>query len=125
MKAYRADVLLRRLFYGVYRLTVALWLFQETLKPEKTRKEATSGEIKNIFERIRCPRCKWRPLPSSRWFCGNCDDPEYFSEGCGTTWNTFTTRGRCPGCNHQWIWTSCLRCAAWSRHEDWYEKDQG
>ena len=35
-------------------------------------------------------------------------------------WNTFATRGLCPGCQHQWRYTSCLECAAWSLHEDWY-----
>jgi hypothetical protein len=42
-------------------------------------------------------------------------------DGCGARWNTFTTRGKCPGCRHQWQWTSCLRCLGWSLHEDWYE----
>jgi len=22
-----------------------------------------------------------------------------------------------------WRWTSCLRCAGWSLHEDWYEEE--
>ena len=49
------------------------------------------------------------------------DTPEPPFDGCGTSWNTFLTRGRCPGCRHQWQWTSCLRCHGWSLHEDWYE----
>jgi hypothetical protein len=75
------------------------------------------------FEGIRCPLCLWRPSASSLWCCASTGTPEPFVGGCGTSWNTFATRGRCPGCSHQWQWTSCLRCAAWSLHEDWYERD--
>ena len=46
----------------------------------------------------------------------------YTNDACGTAWNTFATRGRCPGCAHQWRWTSCLRCDQWSPHGDWYEE---
>lgn len=79
------------------------------------------GEI-DLFAGIRCPQCEWRPDTSSRWCC-QCDpaDPEPFFRGCGTVWNTFATRGRCPGCSHEWQWTSCLRCEGWSPHADWYE----
>jgi hypothetical protein len=73
------------------------------------------------FEGIRCPLCRWSPLPSSRWSCVWTDTPEPFFQACGTTWNTFATRGRCPGCRHQWQWTLCLECQQWSLHEDWYE----
>jgi len=73
------------------------------------------------FERIRCPLCSWRPTASSSWSCRADDTPEPPFDWCGTQWNTFTTRGRCPGCLHQWRWTSCLRCAGWSLHDDWYE----
>jgi len=70
---------------------------------------------------IRCPLCRWRPTPSSRWACFWIETPEPFFESCGTSWNTFETRGRCPGCGHHWKWTSCLSCGEWSLHEDWYE----
>ena len=50
------------------------------------------------------------------------DTPEPPFDFCLTSWNTFATHGRCPGCRHQWIWTSCLRCEEWSLHEDWYER---
>ena len=69
---------------------------------------------------IRCPICQWTPRKSSRWICWDCDYPEYFYAGCGTEWNTFETRGLCTTCRHQWIWTSCLFCGGWSRHEEWY-----
>jgi hypothetical protein len=45
----------------------------------------------------------------------------FFDGGCGECWNTFNTRGRCPGCGHQWRWTACLNCSGWSLHEHWYE----
>jgi DNA-directed RNA polymerase subunit RPC12/RpoP len=70
---------------------------------------------------IRCPQCDWRPSGSSRWCCIWYESPEPRFDACGAEWNTFTTRGRCPGCGHQWRWTSCLRCGEWSPHEDWYE----
>ena len=75
------------------------------------------------FSRIRCPICKWQPKPAHRWFCASCKYPEFFDAGCGMCWNTFSTRGRCPGCGHQWRWTACLNCAQWSLHEHWYEKN--
>ena len=74
------------------------------------------------FSRIRCPLCGWHPSRSSRWCCEGSEAPEPFFEGCGTLWNTFSTRGRCPQCHHQWRWTSCLRCHQWSLHESWYDR---
>jgi len=73
---------------------------------------------------IRCPLCTWHPESSSRWACLWIDTPEPFFQSCGTSWNTFTTRGRCPGCGHQWTWTSCLSCGGWSLHENWYERER-
>lgn len=61
--------------------------------------------------RIRCPRCKWRPQRSSRWWCS-----------CGHSWNTFDTHGVCPACAYAWLETACPSCHQWSRHEDWYAK---
>jgi hypothetical protein len=74
------------------------------------------------WQRIRCPLCAWHPSPGSQWSCQGARAPEPDFVGCGTVWNTFLTRGRCPGCAHQWRWTSCLRCGGWSLHEDWYER---
>ena len=102
-------------------LATAFRLFQDRLKPTQTPEKATARDKAKEFSHIRCPLCKWRPNASSRWYCGDCDYPEYFFEGCGTAWNTFTTRGLCPGCGHQWRWTICLSCQRWSRHEEWYE----
>lgn len=81
-----------------------------------------SDEADDQLEGIRCPRCNWRPTNSDRWSCYAVDTPEPPFEYCLTMWNTFETHGRCPGCQHQWMWTSCLRCSEWSLHEDWYER---
>ena len=75
----------------------------------------------DAFKGIRCPLCAWQPDASSRWSCEPMYSPEPPFKGCGTAWNTFATHGRCPGCSHQWSWTSCLRCHDWSLHEDWYD----
>jgi hypothetical protein len=80
-------------------------------------------ETQNV--RIRCPLCFWQPTAQSRWRCACINTPEPFFDACGAVWNTFTTRGRCPGCQHQWKWTNCVRCGGASLHEDWYEQDDG
>ncbi len=72
---------------------------------------------------IRCPLCHWRPSSHDLWFCADVGAPEYYLGGCGTAWNTFETRGRCPGCSHQWRWTVCHACERWSPHPDWYADD--
>lgn len=58
---------------------------------------------------IRCPRCNQSPSPEDRWLCK-----------CGHRWNTFETRGLCPGCNYQWEITACLVCGESSPHAEWY-----
>jgi hypothetical protein len=98
-----------------------LWLFKRgpsTLEHLETNLDRDDDD--EIFERIRCPLCRWQPSASSQWSCYSGDGPEPPFAACGTTWNTFATRGRCPGCAHRWRWTSCLRCHEWSPHEDWY-----
>ena len=79
-------------------------------------------KAKDEKARIRCPICRWQPPRSSRWYCLPMGAPENFAGGCGHRWNTFDTRGLCPGCSYQWKHTSCLRCGSTSVHEDWYEK---
>ena len=59
--------------------------------------------------KIRCPKCAWTPGKHDRWMCA-----------CGHRWNTFDTRGICPACDAAWRDTQCLRCQAWSPHDDWY-----
>ena len=72
--------------------------------------------------RIRCPHCLWQPQKSSSWSCVAAGPPENFRLGCGFSWNTFDTRGRCPGCRYQWRHTMCLACQKWALHDAWYEK---
>jgi hypothetical protein len=72
--------------------------------------------------RIRCPHCQWQPTKASRWHCLSMGQPENYAHGCGNSWNTFDTRGRCPGCSHQWRHTTCHKCEQTSLHDDWYEK---
>lgn len=60
---------------------------------------------------IYCPNCQWRPQPEDRWQC---------VPSCGTIWNTFWTRGVCPGCTVKWPVTQCLGCKRFSPHEAWY-----
>jgi hypothetical protein len=99
-------------------------LFQISRIPDEPAEETIQlDETGTDFSRIRCPLCKWRPSASSLWYCSSCGHPEYFFDGCGMEWNTFTTRGLCPGCLHQWRWTSCLSCAGWSLHEAWYAEE--
>ena len=62
--------------------------------------------------RTRCPKCDWKPGKHDKWYCR-----------CGTSWNTFMTRGVCPGCTFAWKITQCLKCHAFSAHEDWYTKE--
>lgn len=65
---------------------------------------------------IRCPQCGWRPGPDARWTC---------EPGCGTVWNTFWTRGLCPGCSRQWGETQCPSCHGLSPHRKWYHSPAG
>ena len=99
------------------------WLLKGRPLPQAPPATKREERLDDAFGRIRCPRCEWRPSRSHRWTCyvgPNFPEPPF--PACGTVWNTFETRGRCPGCAHQFIWTSCLRCAQPSLHEDWYER---
>jgi hypothetical protein len=71
-----------------------------------------TGERDDHNTGIRCPSCGWRPARHDAWRC---------APGCGEVWNTFETRGECPGCEKFWAQTQCLRCGAWSPHDLWYE----
>jgi hypothetical protein len=99
----------------------SLHLLKDGRAPDLITLDIPGADEDKPFQGIRCPLCRWRPSPSSRWSCLRFETPEPFFEACGTSWNTFATRGRCPGCSHQWRWTSCLQCDQWSLHDDWYE----
>ncbi len=75
--------------------------------------------------KIRCPSCQWQPARNTRWWCFPMGPPENFPGGCGHGWNTFDTRGLCPGCSYQWQHTTCLSCNVTSVHADWYDKSGG
>ncbi|HKE86642.1 MAG TPA: hypothetical protein VKB50_22960, partial [Vicinamibacterales bacterium] len=100
---------------------MSLQVLKETRTPDQIVFDETEDHDEGLSG-IRCPRCSWRPSESSRWTCYWGDTPEPHFHSCGTVWNTFATRGRCPGCSHQWVWTSCLRCSQWSLHANWYER---
>lgn len=70
-------------------------------------------DIDKDFSGVRCPACKWRPSRTDTWAC---------NPGCGEVWNTFATRGECPGCQRRWVNTQCTRCGVWSEHDLWYER---
>jgi hypothetical protein len=102
----------------------AMLLLKESRHVERIIRTRIDSEEDDQLNGIRCPRCSWRPSPHDLWCCHAEDTPEPPFPSCGTEWNTFSTHGRCPGCSHQWRWTSCLLCGEWSPHEDWYEHSQ-
>jgi hypothetical protein len=81
------------------------------------RRMLSPAELDQIFgpvmPGIRCTQCKWTPHTKSLWSCK-----------CGHHWNTFDTRGLCPGCGHQWEITGCLQCGAISPHPEWYADNE-
>jgi len=97
-----------------------LLLLNNDLAGRGVATDVADRERDDELDGVRCPCCGWRPTAASRWSCWWGDGPEPYFEACGAEWNTFTTRGRCPGCRHQWRWTSCLRCGEWSPHDEWY-----
>ena len=97
-------------------------LLKESRKTEQIVADVARLDDDDELQGIRCPKCSWRPTRSDLWCCFALDTPEPPFDFCLTSWNTFSTHGRCPGCRHQWIWTSCLSCEEWSLHEDWYER---
>ena len=102
-----------------YPLSLWLLLRKGTADEDWQVAEAVKEDLN--FAGIRCPLCRWRPARSSRWVCVSVGHPENYFDGCHARWNTFETRGVCPGCSHQWKWTMCLSCHKASPHEDWYE----
>jgi hypothetical protein len=76
---------------------------------ERRITSATSENERDRFQRVRCPKCEWRPRASDRWQCT-----------CFHVWNTFHTNGVCPSCSFRWAWTECLSCHQRSAHQDWY-----
>jgi hypothetical protein len=83
-----------------------------TQYPQKQR-VLSPAEVDQMFGPILpgicCPKCKWTPRASNLWSCK-----------CRHQWNTFDTRGLCPGCGYQWESTGCLQCGEMSPHGEWY-----
>jgi len=77
--------------------------------PDRPRTRRSLAQRDPMDPRIRCPKCRWSPDAEARWSCR-----------CGHLWNTFHTRGACPGCGYQWTATACLNCGQMSPHSDWY-----
>jgi hypothetical protein len=102
----------------------AIAMLERTEEYDEILKDLALEKSDDKFARIRCPACKWRPDASSRWTCCDPAFMEHPTGGCHRSWNTFDTRGICPGCRHQWIKTTCLRCGVHSPHEDWYENKE-
>ena len=100
-----------------------MMLFKDSRHTEQIVIAVTRSDEDDEFEGIRCPHCRWRPSSTDRWCCYSNGGPEPPFRSCGSSWNTFSTKGRCPGCGHQWEWTLCLRCLEWARHVDWYERE--
>jgi hypothetical protein len=98
-------------------------LFQKAQSDDEAARALEALEDDATFASIRCPECRWRPSDADAWYCGDNAFPERFFGGCGTSWNTFATKGLCPGCSHRWRWTACLRCGIWSLHDEWYAEE--
>jgi hypothetical protein len=114
----------RQYFHRYHAIAIFFSLFQKSLAPADATDTIDQADDEEPDQgRIRCPLCRWQPDAGSFWFCNDNAYPERFFGGCGTAWNTFDTRGLCPGCGHQWRWTGCLSCHGWSLHEDWYAND--
>lgn len=81
-------------------------------KPQQ-RRVPSAAEIDDMWgpelSGICCPKCRWKPRAKCEWSCK-----------CSHKWNTFETRGLCPGCAYQWELTGCLQCGAMSPHLEWY-----
>lgn len=101
-----------------------MMFLKESRKVEDIVGEKIRHDEDDSLQGIRCPLCAWRPSPRDLWCCLRLSDsPEPPFPSCGTFWNTFSTHGKCPGCRHQWTWTTCFQCHEWSLHADWYEDD--
>ncbi len=95
---------------GVVIMAAETWEDPER-RDEKSRIR-DSCHAEDLVAALRsCPKCRWHPDPSSRWSCT-----------CYFVWNTFETRGQCPGCSRVWLHTECLSCSGWSPHEDGYHE---
>jgi Zn-dependent protease len=64
-------------------------------------------------EHCRCPGCGKSPPRGEFWQC----------EHCVTRFDTFATRGRCPGCGAWYLETACPHCHALHHVDVWYRPE--
>jgi hypothetical protein len=69
-------------------------------------------QIGNPRPDIACPVRSFSPPEGFQWWC--------YPDGCGGSFDTFATRGRCPHCEAQFSWTMCPACEKVSAHRAWY-----
>jgi Zn-dependent protease len=62
-----------------------------------------------------CPNCGESAPAGEFWQCGH----------CGTKFDTFVTRGRCPGCGAWYLETACPHCQASNHVDGWYRPEGG
>ena len=60
-----------------------------------------------------CPSCRTAPPLGPFWKCG----------ACGQSFDTFETRGVCPGCAHEYPVTMCLDCSEQRPMTEWAAAD--
>jgi hypothetical protein len=65
-------------------------------------------------ENIACPACGISPWVGMGWICA--------PDGCGHSFDTFETAGRCPQCEAQFPVTWCPFCGKGSPHRAWYRE---
>ena len=66
-------------------------------------------------EHCACPGCGEAPPRGAYWQC----------EHCVTRFDTFETRGRCPGCGAWYLETACPHCHASNHVDAWYRPAAG
>jgi Zn-dependent protease len=60
-----------------------------------------------------CPACEKSPPRGQFWMC----------EHCQSKFDTFATRGRCPGCGAWFLETTCPHCHATNHIDGWFKPD--
>lgn len=99
-----AECLTDQHFYGEFILDQS----NHETKPWPTKDEYPKRKS------INCPKCGWVPDGKPHWGC----------EKCGTTFDTFETKAKCPNeeCGNSWELTQCIACGKRIPHKDWYSE---
>ncbi len=105
---YRIPLRANALARSMGRVRWALrWLFAGS---RRASTEGAAAPYREGSPQVVCPRCAAVPSGDPVWQC----------EFCHCVWDTFKTRGRCPGCGFTYPATFCVACGHNSRHRDWY-----